>query len=86
MTQSSTKRNQSISKAIQIIEVMAAADGPMRLQDIGKAVRLPASTVLRFLKTRGDHEYVEQNAQSPVLPHAEALSAIRTDQAPGQGS
>ena len=56
-----TKRNQSIAKALQIIEAMAASDGPMRLQDIGKTVRLPASTVLRFLKTLADHDYVEQN-------------------------
>ena len=59
-----TKRNQSIAKALQIIEVMAAADGPMRLQDIGQTVRLPASTVLRFLKTLGDHNYVEQNPET----------------------
>ncbi|TVQ22888.1 MAG: IclR family transcriptional regulator [Spirochaetaceae bacterium] len=56
-----TKRNQSIAKALHIIEAMAASEGPMRLQDIGKTVRLPASTVLRFLKTLMDHDYVEQN-------------------------
>ena len=64
MAPSTTKRNQSIAKALQIIEVMAAADGPMRLQDVGRNVRLPASTVLRFLKTLMDLGYVEQNAQT----------------------
>jgi DNA-binding IclR family transcriptional regulator len=59
-----TKKNQSIGKALQIIEVMAAADGPMRLQDIGSQVSLPASTVLRFLKTLRDHGYAEQNPQT----------------------
>ncbi len=57
----STKQNQSIAKGLQIIEVMAAGDGPMRLQDIGNAVNLPASTVLRFLKTMIDHDYMQQN-------------------------
>jgi DNA-binding IclR family transcriptional regulator len=61
MAASTTKRNQSIAKALHIIEVMAASSGPMRLQDIGKGVSLPASTVLRFLKTLIDHGYVEQN-------------------------
>lgn len=64
MPESTTKRNQSIAKALQIVEVMASGDGPMRLQDIGKNVRLPASTVLRFLKTLMDHDYVEQNPQT----------------------
>jgi DNA-binding IclR family transcriptional regulator len=62
MTATTTKRNQSIVKALQIVEVMAAAEGPMRLQEVGKKIGLPASTVLRFLKTLMDHGYV---AQSP---------------------
>ncbi|MFW5743994.1 MAG: IclR family transcriptional regulator [Spirochaetota bacterium] len=64
MAPATTKRNQSIAKALQIVEVMADADGPMRLQDIGKNVKLPASTVLRFLKTLMDHGYVEQNPRT----------------------
>lgn len=64
MAPATTKRNQSIAKALQIVEVMADAEGPMRLQDIGKNVKLPASTVLRFLKTLMDHGYVEQNPRT----------------------
>jgi len=64
MAPATTKRNQSIAKALQIVEVMADAEGPMRLQDVGKNVKLPASTVLRFLKTLMDHGYVEQNPKT----------------------
>lgn len=59
-----TKKNQSVAKLLQIIEVMASADGPMRLQDIGKTVHLPASTVLRFLKSLIDQDYVQQNPET----------------------
>lgn len=59
-----TKNNQSVAKALQIIEVMAASTGPMRLQDISAAVALPASTVLRFLGTLTDYRYVRQDEQT----------------------
>lgn len=57
----STRRNESTAKGLEIIEVMAAAPGSMRLQDISKAVQAPASTVLRFLKTLKDYNYAEQD-------------------------
>ena len=56
-----TKRNQSIAKAFHIIETMADAPGPLRLQEIGDRLKLPASTVLRFLKTLMDNGYAGQN-------------------------
>lgn len=61
---STTKRNQSLGKAFQIIEVMADAPGPMRLQEIAAALDLPGSTALRFLKTLMDYNYVGQNQDS----------------------
>ncbi|MBN1685195.1 MAG: IclR family transcriptional regulator [Spirochaetales bacterium] len=60
-TEGATKRNQSIAKALQIIETMADAPGPLRLQEIGDTLNLPASTVLRFLKTLTDNGYAGQN-------------------------
>jgi len=60
-TEGATKRNQSLTKAFQIIETMAEAAGPLRLQEIGGILGLPASTVLRFLKTLMDNGYVGQN-------------------------
>ncbi len=54
------KKNLSIGKALQIIEVMAAGGGPMRLQDIAAKVSQPPSTSLRFLNTLMDYGYADQ--------------------------
>ena len=56
--------NQSVEKVFQIIEVMASSKGPMRLQDISASLNLPASTVIRFLKTLIIHGYVHQNQET----------------------
>lgn len=63
-TDSSAVRNQSISRAFQVIEAMARSNGPLRLQDVGKTIGLPPSTVLRFLRTLMDHGYVEQDPET----------------------
>lgn len=59
-----SKLNQSIEKAIQIIEVLASNQQPMRLQDIAASCGMPASTVLRMLNTLLVHGYVNQDPQS----------------------
>lgn len=59
-----TKNNQSVAKALQIIEIMAAGNGPMRLQDISTRVQLPGSTVLRFLGTLMAYHYVTQDKET----------------------
>lgn len=51
MYEKSSKSNQSVEKAMQIIEVMAEARGPMRLQDIAGKTSLPSSTALRMVNT-----------------------------------
>ncbi len=61
MSLKAVKKNQSIGKALQIIEVMAAQGGPMRLQDIAGKVSQPPSTTLRFLNTLMDYGYAGQN-------------------------
>ena len=55
------KRNQSVEKMLTIIEIMAAARGPMRLQEIAHAADVPASTALRFLVTLMGRDYVMQD-------------------------
>lgn len=60
----SVKSNLSLGKAFLIMEAMASAHSPMRLQDISLAVGINTSTVLRFLKTLMDLEYVRQNPQT----------------------
>ena len=60
----SNKGNQSLLKALQIIEVMAVNKAPMRLLDISKAVSISPSTVLRFLNTFKAMNYVNQDPAS----------------------
>ena len=54
------KDNQSVRRVFQIIKVMARNTGPMRLGDISKEIRIPASTVLRFLNTLMKLDYAGQ--------------------------
>lgn len=53
--------NNSLQKALQIIEFMAESKGPLRLQDIAAGVGYPASTVIRFLNTLMKYGYVNQD-------------------------
>lgn len=60
----STKKNQSVERVFQIIEIMAQNRGAMRLQDIAEKLQLPASTVLRFLNTLMTYNYVNQDPET----------------------
>lgn len=59
-----TKKNQSVDKMFQIIEVMAQSKGSMRLQDISIKVGQPASTVLRMLNSLISIGYIDQNLKT----------------------
>ncbi len=58
------RNNQSLGKALQILEVMACSPAGMRLQEISRQLNVPASTVIRFLNTFMDYEYVAQNPEN----------------------
>jgi DNA-binding IclR family transcriptional regulator len=58
------KKNQSLRKALQILEGMTAISAPARLQDIAKSLKMPQSTLLRFLHTFIDFGYVGQDPQT----------------------
>lgn len=60
----SAKTNQSIEKTFHLIEIMAANNSLMRLQDIAKKADLPASTALRLLNTLQTLGYVNQDDAS----------------------
>lgn len=64
MKKTSTKTNQSVEKVFQIIEVMASNKGPIKLQEVSQKLGLPASTVLRFLKTMMLSGYVNQDPET----------------------
>lgn len=58
------KSNQSLEKALQIIEYMADYRKPARLQDIAQALSFPASTVIRYLATLVACQYAKQDAET----------------------
>ena len=56
------KKNQSLRKALYILEGMTRIHTPARLQDIAQSLGMPQSTVLRFLHTYSDFGYVQQDS------------------------
>jgi DNA-binding IclR family transcriptional regulator len=55
------KKNQSLRKALQILEGMTKITTPARLQDIAKSLKMPQSTILRFINTFIDFGYMGQD-------------------------
>ena len=53
--------NQSVGKALQIIESLSHSIAPMRLQDIAKSVDMPTSTALRMIASLMEYGYVGQD-------------------------
>jgi DNA-binding IclR family transcriptional regulator len=60
-TSAGIKKNQSLRKALQILEGMTNINTPARLQDIARTLKIPQSTLLRFLNTFIDFGYVNQD-------------------------
>ena len=83
------KKNQSLRKALQILEGMTMIPMPARLQNIAKSLKMPQSTLLRFLNTFIDFGYVSQNQDTScyylTLKLAEIGSRVR-DSFPFQSS
>lgn len=52
--------NQSVAKALQIIEVLSKARSSMRLGELAGEVGMPSSTVLRMIATLMEYGYVGQ--------------------------
>ena len=59
-----TKGNQSVGKALKIIEILAQNGEPMRLMDIAALVEMPSSTALRMIATLIDYGYISQESES----------------------
>ncbi len=70
--------NQSLEKALRIIEYMAENRQPVRLQDIAQQLGYPASTVIRFLATLEKNNYVKQNPETLRYSLTLKLSKIGT--------
>lgn len=59
-----TKGNQSVGKALKIIEILAGSREPMRLMDIAASAQMPPSTALRMIATLTECGYVAQESDS----------------------
>jgi DNA-binding IclR family transcriptional regulator len=83
------KKNQSLRNALQILEGMTRIPTPARLQDIAQSLKMPQSTLLRFLNTFIDYGYVNQDQDTScyylTLKLAEIGSRVR-DSFPFQNS
>ena len=62
----SVKKNQSLRKALDILEVMVDMTAPARLQDIAQKTDMSPSTVLRFLNTFIDFGYAKQDPETSL--------------------
>ena len=62
----SVKKNQSLKKALDILEVMVDLTAPARLQDIAQKADMSPSTVLRFLNTFIDFGYAKQDPDTSL--------------------
>ena len=78
-----SKSNQSVEKTFQIIETMAEARRPIRLQDISQQTKLPASTVLRMINTLVDLGYAFQEQET--LRYGLTLQFARIGSLAGSG-
>lgn len=64
MGKKKTVKNQSVERTFQIIEIMAKGRANMRLLDIAEKVKLPTSTVIRYLATLMSYNYVRQDPET----------------------
>lgn len=66
MEQNTSKnKNQSVGKALEIVEYMAMHNNePIRLGDLAVGLHMNASTVLRYLTALSDSGYVQQNEKT----------------------
>lgn len=63
-TKKGTPTNQSVEKALMILEYMAKCFEPQRVLDMSKALHMNQSTLLRFLMTLQSCGYVDQDMET----------------------
>lgn len=64
MAVSETNGNQSVGKALKIIEIFAELAEPTRLMDIAALAQMPSSTALRMITTLMGYGYIAQERDS----------------------
>lgn len=66
LSRSSTEldANQSLSKALQIIELLSSTEGDIGVRELGRRLSIPPSVVHRLLATLKNHDFVEQDLRT----------------------
>ncbi len=64
MPSEGVKKNQSIGKAFTILEAMVEEGRSLRLLDLAQKLNIPSSTVIRYLNTLIDYNYVKQEPET----------------------
>ncbi len=59
-----TRTNLSSDKLLMLIELMSQKETPIRLQDLAAQMKMPASTVLRFLAALQNRDYAAQDIET----------------------
>ena len=71
-----TRKNLSLNKALELLEIMVSYQRPFRLLDLANDSGLSTSTVHRFLKTYIDSGYVHQEKESKLYYMTLKLSGL----------
>jgi len=61
MATNNVKKNQSVGKLLDIIEIMIEFGSPIRLNELSQNLNMSPTTVYRFLVTLMDRDYVRQD-------------------------
>jgi len=61
---STLRPNQSTTKVLSIIEVMAESNEPIKVKDISSRLNMPGATVIRFLQSLINEGYVMQEKEN----------------------
>lgn len=64
MESNTVKKNQSVGRLLDIIEVMAESGEPVRINEIADKLEMSSSTVYRFLYTLVDRGYVKKDDEN----------------------
>lgn len=64
MANGTVKRNQSVERVLDIIEIMAKYGEPIRLNDLSEILEMSPTTVYRFLQTLMDRGYVRKEEET----------------------
>lgn len=64
MENGTVKKNQSVERVLDIIEIMSKHGEPIRLNDLSEALEMSPTTIYRFLQTLMNRGYVQKDEET----------------------